>query len=49
MCTDSFLATLPVGGEKGSGWGRSNANWGMAEFMTFKLITISMKKARAFI
>jgi acyl-CoA reductase-like NAD-dependent aldehyde dehydrogenase len=35
--------TLPVGGMKGSGWGRNNALWGLREFSDIKLITLSMK------
>ncbi|CAK7207574.1 hypothetical protein SEUCBS139899_010384 [Sporothrix eucalyptigena] len=35
--------TLPVGGMKGSGWGRNNALWGLKEFTEIKLITVSMK------
>ncbi|KAL4732968.1 ALDH-like protein [Aspergillus similis] len=35
--------TLPVGGTKGSGWGRNNAMWGLREFSEIKLITVSMK------
>lgn len=36
-------ATLPVGGMKGSGWGRNNALWGLKEFTDVKLITLSQK------
>lgn len=38
-----FTATLPVGGMKGSGWGRNNALWGLKEFTDVKLITLSQK------
>ncbi len=37
--TDGSTATLPVGGIKGSGWGRNNAMWGLNEFTEIKLIT----------
>ena len=36
--------TIPIGGEKASGWGRSNANWSLNEYLTLKTITINMKK-----
>ena len=38
------LATLPNGGEKGSGWGRGNAAYSMHEYLTIKTITVGMKK-----
>lgn len=38
-----WIATLPVGGMKGSGWGRNNAMWGLKEFTDIKLVTLSMK------
>ena len=39
-------ATLPNGGEKGSGWGRGNAAYSMHEYLTIKTITVGMKKNR---
>lgn len=42
-------ATIPIGGEKASGWGRSNAHWGLNEYLTFKTVTISMKGGKSFI
>lgn len=34
-------ATFPIGGVKGSGWGRNNAEWGLREFCEIKLVTLS--------
>lgn len=34
-------ATFPIGGVKGSGWGRNNALWGLREFSETKLMTWS--------
>ena len=42
-------ATIPIGGEKASGWGRSNAHWGLNEYLTYKTVTISMKGGKTFI
>ena len=42
-------ATIPIGGEKASGWGRSNAHWGLNEYLTFKTVTISMKGGKSFV
>ncbi|PYH40098.1 ALDH-like protein [Aspergillus saccharolyticus JOP 1030-1] len=35
--------TFPVGGVKGSGWGRNNALWGLQEFCETKLMTWSVE------
>ncbi|KAF5016492.1 hypothetical protein F66182_11809 [Fusarium sp. NRRL 66182] len=35
-------ATLPHGGVKDSGWGRFNADAGLAEFLTTKTVTINV-------
>jgi len=42
-------ATIPVGGEKASGWGRSNAMWGLNEYLTLKTVTINMKEPELYI
>ncbi|KAK9482296.1 ALDH-like protein [Lipomyces starkeyi] len=34
--------TWPMGGIKGSGWGRSNAKWSIQEYLQEKLITFSL-------
>ncbi|KAH8892189.1 aldehyde dehydrogenase [Thozetella sp. PMI_491] len=47
--TEYDEATLPVGGEKASGWGRSNAHWGFEEYLTLKTITINMKQPQTYI
>ncbi|KAF7560947.1 hypothetical protein G7046_g3199 [Stylonectria norvegica] len=41
--------TIPVGGVKASGWGRSNGGWGLEEYLTLKTITVNMKKAETYI
>ncbi|CAM1503360.1 Fc.00g081360.m01.CDS01 [Cosmosporella sp. VM-42] len=41
--------TIPVGGVKASGWGRSNGGWGLEEYLTLKTITVNMKKAHTYI
>ncbi|KAJ5675987.1 ALDH-like protein [Penicillium macrosclerotiorum] len=35
--------TFPIGGVKGSGWGRNNALWGLREFSETKLMTWSVE------
>jgi acyl-CoA reductase-like NAD-dependent aldehyde dehydrogenase len=40
------IATFPIGGVKGSGWGRNNAIWGLQEFSETKLMTWSMEGHR---
>ncbi|KAJ5946429.1 ALDH-like protein [Penicillium verhagenii] len=35
--------TFPIGGVKGSGWGRNNALWGLQEFSETKLMTWSVE------
>ncbi|KAJ5653671.1 ALDH-like protein [Penicillium lividum] len=35
--------TFPIGGVKGSGWGRNNALWGLQEFCETKLMTWSIE------
>ena len=42
-------ATIPIGGEKASGWGRSNAHWGLNEYLTLKTVTMSMKGGKSFV
>jgi acyl-CoA reductase-like NAD-dependent aldehyde dehydrogenase len=36
-------STLPLGGAKNSGWGRTNGGWGLEEFSELKLVTVSTK------
>ena len=44
-----ITATIPVGGEKASGWGRSNGAWGLAEYLSLKTVTVNMKKPHIYI
>lgn len=46
---NSLLATIPVGGERASGWGRSNAAWGFTEYLSLKTITANMKEPHTYI
>ncbi|KAL5321345.1 hypothetical protein ACEPPN_009301 [Leptodophora sp. 'Broadleaf-Isolate-01'] len=36
-------STLPLGGSKNSGWGRTNGGWGLEGFTELKVVTVSMK------
>lgn len=38
-----MAATLPLGGMKGSGWGRNNAIYGLREFSDVKTVTWSLE------
>ena len=46
LCTISssnlLLATFPIGGTKGSGWGRNNSQFGIEEFVQLKVISLNM-------
>lgn len=41
--------TFPIGGEKASGWGRSNASWSLNEYLTLKTISINMKEMHTWV
>jgi acyl-CoA reductase-like NAD-dependent aldehyde dehydrogenase len=41
--------TLPLGGSKNSGWGRTNAMWGLGEFLMTRLITVPLEGKLEFI
>lgn len=34
-------ATFPIGGTKGSGWGRNNSQYGIEEFVQLKTISLN--------
>ena len=36
------IATFPIGGTKGSGWGRNNSQYGIEEFVQLKTISLNM-------
>ncbi|KAK5687815.1 hypothetical protein LTR17_026740 [Elasticomyces elasticus] len=43
-CTTNYdEVTLPIGGTKASGWGRSNGTWSLNEYLDLKTITIRMQ------
>jgi acyl-CoA reductase-like NAD-dependent aldehyde dehydrogenase len=45
QCFGSLLtciATFPIGGTKGSGWGRNNSQFGIEEFVKLKTISLNM-------
>lgn len=39
----SQTATFPIGGTKGSGWGRNNSQYGIEEFVQLKTISLNME------
>lgn len=43
----TFTATLPLGGTKNSGWGRTNASWGLENFTVLQTVAIHMKPGLA--
>lgn len=36
-------AAFPIGGIKGSGWGRNNSQFGIEEFIQLKTISLNME------
>ncbi|KAJ5746511.1 hypothetical protein N7520_011693 [Penicillium odoratum] len=45
--TEFEEVTAPVGGVKGSGWGRNNAHWGLDEFLVDKMVSIHGENSEA--
>lgn len=39
----TYLATFPIGGTKGSGWGRNNSQFGIEEFIQLKTVSLNME------
>jgi acyl-CoA reductase-like NAD-dependent aldehyde dehydrogenase len=47
MLIPTFTATLPLGGAKNSGWGRTNGSWGLENFTVLQTVAIHMKPGLA--
>jgi acyl-CoA reductase-like NAD-dependent aldehyde dehydrogenase len=44
---ENLAVTAPLGGAKGSGWGRANGSFGIEEFLVEKFLNIATPSAHA--